>query len=307
MVRSEVVDDSHAGQRIDNYLISLCKGVPKSRIYRAIRKGEVRVNKKRINAEYRLQERDVVRIPPLRVAERNEQPVLTDSMRKSIESNILFEDNTLILVNKPAGMAVHGGSGIKLGLVEAMRLLKPRCKFIELAHRLDRDTSGCLLLVKKSSVLKQIHEMLREKDMDKRYLALVHGKVDFRKKTIDFPLSTGVVSNGERFVQTSKSGKKAVTKVNTLQVFENSSLLSITLLTGRTHQIRVHLKAIGFPIVGDDKYGDRELDKLLFNVIPKRMYLHAAALSFNRPDNETKFAICALPDSKFSTAIKRLG
>lgn len=298
------IDEANQGQRLDNFLVSRLKGVPKSRIYRAIRKGEVRVNKKRVKAEYKLQAQDTVRIPPVRVAERIEKPRVLDKTRHRIESAIIYEDKQLVLINKPIGMAVHGGSGIRHGVIEALREIRPQCKFLELAHRLDRDTSGLLVIAKKSSILKELHRIFKEKSIDKRYLALVHGAVRFTKTTVDHPLQIGHLSSGERIVRIHKHGKSAVSHFRRLAVLGNVSLVEVKPLTGRTHQIRVHAQALGHPIVGDDKYGDKKADKAVWSRFNKRMYLHCASLSFALGEEGESIAVCAMLDKAFNEVIR---
>lgn len=276
------VDENQVGQRIDNFLFTRLKGLPKSRLYRVLRKGEVRVNKKRIKPEYRLQLGDVVRIPPLRLSEPSSvnaaiPPANTQQM---LTERVLYEDKNLLVINKPAGMAVHGGSGINFGVIEIMRHARPKEKFLELAHRLDRDTSGCLLLVKKSSVLKEVHALLREGEMDKVYLALVKGYWPKDLKVIDAPLKKYELQSGERMVSVDQEGKTAVTEFRVIERFENATLVEAKLQTGRTHQIRVHAAHAGHPIAGDDKYGDKEFNKAMRAQGCKRLFLHAAALGF---------------------------
>lgn len=305
-VRIYTVELEGVGQRIDNFLIRELKGVPKSRIYRAVRSGEVRVNKGRVKAEYKLQEHDEVRIPPIRVSI-SEKPVnISKAMQHSIESNIIFEDSRIIIMNKPAGFAVHGGSGIRMGVIEALRLCRPKSKFLDLVHRLDKQTSGCLLIAKKSSVLKQLHAIFREKEVDKRYLALVHGRCEFKRESVRLALDTGHLVSGERFVRVSKNGKSATTLFRRIHKFDQVTLLEALPITGRTHQIRVHAKALGHPIVGDEKYGDRDLDQALPKIFSKRLYLHSSTLTFDIIEPEQTVGVCAVPDETFSKALKML-
>ncbi len=285
------ISADHAGQRIDNYLMCQLNGVPKSLVYRIVRKGEVRVNKGRIKPEYRLKEGDMVRIPPVRQAEKKAPGKASDKVLKQIESRILFEDKRIMVLNKPAGLAVHGGSGLSYGLIEALRELRPNDKNLELVHRLDRDTSGCLIIAKKRSALRRLHEQLREGTMDKRYLTLLKGKWKGTSKWVDAPLLKNVVCSGERlvFVDTegNKGGKHARTQFIPYSVGDEASLMSVKLDTGRTHQIRVHAKHIGYPIAGDDKYGDDEFNRYLKSKGLKRLFLHAFSLKFHLPDIET--------------------
>ena len=276
------IDESGDQQRIDNFLIKSLKGVPKSHIYRILRSGEVRVNSGRIDASYRLQIGDKVRIPPIRVAQRpavSEQrvvsPVLADAT--------LYEDDALLIINKPSGMAVHGGSGISRGVIEQIRLERPELKFVELVHRLDRETSGVLMLAKKRSALTKLQDVLREGGMDKRYLTLVKGHWREEKRNVRLPLFKYLTDSGERRVSVQEDGKPSHTIFRLRQAWKDFSLLEAELKTGRTHQIRVHLAHLNFPIAGDDKYGDFALNKSLQKLGLKRMFLHAHKLTINHP------------------------
>jgi len=281
------ISADHAGQRIDNYLMCQLNGIPKSMIYRIIRKGEVRVNKGRIKPEYRIQQGDVIRIPPVRQAEKKEPGKAPDKILREIESRILFEDKRILILNKPSGLAVHGGSGLSFGLIEVLRELRPNDKELELVHRLDRDTSGCLIIAKKRSALRRLHEQLREGLMDKRYLALVKGKWKGTSRWVDAPLLKNVVRSGERLVFVDEKGKQARTQFIPYSVGADASLMSVKLDTGRTHQIRVHAQHIGYPVAGDNKYGDDDFNRELKNKGLKRLFLHAASLKFHLPDPET--------------------
>src|SRR5574344_98362 len=259
-VRLLVIDAEQEGQRIDNYLKTQLKGVPKSLMYRILRKGEVRVNKKRIKPEYKLIAGDEVRIPPVRVAEANELPSAKLSSIQALAALILFEDDALIVLNKPAGMAVHGGSGLSFGVIEGLRALRPEARFLELVHRLDRDTSGCLLVAKKRSALKSLHEQLRLKTMRKQYAALVRGQWQAHVKVVNAPLLKNVLQSGERIVRVNPEGKPSETRFHILQRFAEATLVEASPITGRTHQIRVHTAHAGHPIACDDKYGDATFD-----------------------------------------------
>ena len=267
-----------SGQRVDNFLLRECKGVPKSHIYRILRSGEVRVNSGRVDATYRLQEGDRVRIPPLRVGIRSAAPKVPKT-----ELPLLYEDEGLIAANKPAGLAVHGGSGVSHGVIEQLRAARPRAKFLELVHRLDRDTSGLLLLAKKRSVLTAMHELIRAGQVDKRYLVLVHGRWPAGRQHVKFRLQRYVTGAGERRVSVDDAGREAHTVFELVRACGDYSLLQAQLKTGRTHQIRVHLAHSGFPIAGDDKYGDFELNRRLAKLGMKRMFLHAWKLAFVHP------------------------
>lgn len=273
------------GQRIDNFLLSQLKGVPKSHIYRILRKGEVRVNKGRVKADYRLKPGDLVRIPPIRQTEKeNGQPA--DNQLELIKSRIIYEDKKLIVINKPAGMAVHGGSGISFGVIEAMRALRPDDPFFELVHRLDRDTSGCLLIAKKRSTLRQLHELFRTDALQKHYLALVKGPWQGGKRTVDLPLQKNVLKSGERMVEVQPHGKEAVSYFEPIARYQSACLVRVILKTGRTHQIRVHAAHIGHPIAGDQKYGDEEFNRFMRSKGLSRLFLHAAYISFALTDGE---------------------
>ena len=274
------VDEGGAGQRIDNFLLARLKGVPKSHVYRILRSGEVRVNSGRVAASHRLAVGDRIRVPPIRLAERE----AGEAPATPLELPVLFEDDHILAVDKPAGLAVHGGSGIAHGAIERLRASRPQAKFLELAHRLDRETSGVLLLAKKRSALVALHEDLRERAMDKRYLAAVAGRVRDDKRRVKVALRKYSTGEGERRVAVDdEGGQEAETIFRRLARSDEFSLLEAQLLTGRTHQIRVHLAHIGHPILGDEKYGDFALNKALRKRGLKRMFLHAAELSFDHP------------------------
>jgi 23S rRNA pseudouridine955/2504/2580 synthase len=279
------ISEEEAGQRIDNFLLRVCKGVPKSHIYRVLRSGEVRVNKGRIDQTYRLQDGDVVRVPPIRIAEKASQAPVPGA-----EFRILLEDNHLLVIDKPAGVAVHGGSGVSFGVIEQLRASRPDAKFLELVHRLDRDTSGVLLLAKKRSALTNLHEQMRDGDTDKRYLTLVYGDWKNARQHIKLPLHKYSTADGERRVRVQEDGQEAHTVFSLIRRYGDYAFLEAELKTGRTHQIRVHLSASGFPIVGDDKYGDFPLNKALqkadgARIAFKRMFLHAHQITFMHPDS----------------------
>ncbi len=278
-VRHERVDDASAGQRIDNFLVRVCKGVPKSHIYRILRSGEVRVNSRRVDQTYRVQIGDEVRIPPIRIAEKeNAAPV---PMGKPFD--IAYEDDALLVLDKPAGLAVHGGSGVSFGLIEQLRRQRPEAKFLELVHRLDRETSGLLIVAKKRSALTVLHDMMRDGKVQKRYLTLVSGRWLNAQQHIKQPLLKYLLENGERRVSVNREGKPAHSIVRLVRRWVGYSLLEVELKTGRTHQIRVHLTHAGFPLCGDDKYGDFALNKQLEKEGLGRMFLHAAKLAFHHP------------------------
>ena len=277
------VGPEHAGQRLDNFLIRHLKGVPKSRIYRLLRKGEVRLNKGRVKPDTRIKEGDIVRIAPIRVAEGGAPAVLGKQLKRYLADNILFEDEGLLIINKPSGLAVHGGSGISLGAIEALRAERPEARFLELVHRLDRDTSGCLMLAKKRAVLLELQAAMQRNQVEKRYQALVKGQWPKGKATINAPLKKNQLSSGERIVLVDAGGKPSVTHFRIAERYKEATLLSIKLETGRTHQIRVHCQFSGQPIAGDPKYGDVHFNESLRDSGLKRLFLHASHLRFRHP------------------------
>ncbi|MBS0359569.1 MAG: RluA family pseudouridine synthase [Proteobacteria bacterium] len=305
-VRIITIDEEKAGQRIDNFLKNVCKGVPTSHIYRLLRTGQIRVNKKRIKAPYRLMEGDELRLPPMEVAHEAPKKFIGSSLLQEIESRILYEDDKLMVVNKPAGIAVHGGSGVNLGMIEVLRQLRPRGPSLELAHRLDRETSGVLIIAKKRKILKELHELLRSRAVTKEYEALLHGILPKTHLKVDVPLLKNTLTSGERMVKVDKTGKSAVTHFELQESFPNASYVKIRIESGRTHQIRVHAQHIKHSIVGDEKYGHRESDKALVPPELSRLYLHAKRISFTLSDG-TKMDIEAPLDEKFKKMIRYLG
>jgi 23S rRNA pseudouridine955/2504/2580 synthase len=272
------IDEGSCDQRIDNFLCKYLKGVPKSHIYRILRSGEVRVNKKRVDQTYRLQLDDHVRIPPVRVAEAQDRDYVP-----ALEFPILYEDDALLVIDKPSGVAVHGGSGVSFGIIEQLRSARPQAKFLELVHRLDRETSGVLLLAKKRSALINLHEQMRDGKNDKRYLCLVLGKWQNVKQHVKLPLHKFNTQNGEKRVMVREDGQASHTIFTLQKNWPEFSLLEAQLKTGRTHQIRVHLSHLGFPIASDDKYGDFARNKELIKQGLKRMFLHAHSITFVHP------------------------
>ncbi|XLZ70152.1 RluA family pseudouridine synthase [Massilia sp. SR12] len=277
------ISEEEAGQRIDNYLLRVCKGVPKSHVYRILRSGEVRVNKGRIDQLYRLQAGDLVRLPPIRIAEKQEVSV------PAAEFPVVFEDANLLVIDKPAGVAVHGGSGVSFGVIEQLRSARPDAKFLELVHRLDRETSGILLIAKKRSALNSLHDQMRDGLTDKRYLTLCVGDWKNKRQHVKLALHKYTMGDGERRVRVQADGQASHTVFSLLKKFEGFALLEAELKTGRTHQIRVHLQSSGFPIAGDDKYGDFALNKALQKATEtrgalKRMFLHAHQITFTHPE-----------------------
>jgi 23S rRNA pseudouridine955/2504/2580 synthase len=295
-VRHQEIDADRAGQRLDNYLLGELKGVPRSHVYRLIRSGQVRVNSGRTTPSYRLQAGDRVRVPPVGVRP-TASPVATPDRLDWLAERIIHEDQRLLIIDKPAGLAVHGGSSISLGCIEALRLLRPTAKDLELAHRLDRGTSGCLLLAKRRSTLRVLHELLREGRVDKRYLTLVQGMWPADAAEIDAPLVTRRVG-GEARVKVDASGKEARSSFRVLDRYaKTASLLEVSIDTGRTHQIRVHAAHVGHPVAGDERYGDKDFNRYLQSFGLQRMFLHAHSISFEWPETGEPFSASApLPD-----------
>lgn len=286
------VGEEEAGQRVDNYLLRLAKGVPKSHIYRILRSGEVRVNKGRIGADYRIKAGDLVRVPPIRTA----LPAAKAPI-PAREFDVVFEDESIIVIDKPAGVAVHGGSGVSFGVIEQLRRARPQAKLLELAHRLDRETSGLLLVAKKRLALTSLHDMFRSGVVNKRYLALVRGVWRNELQHVRLPLEKYLTAEGERRVAVAPEGKEAHSIVRLRARWKTFSLVEVELKTGRTHQIRVHLSHLGFPLAGDDKYGDFALNKDLQKRGLKRMFLHAAHLALPHPLSGAPLEFAApLPD-----------
>ncbi|MBK7718930.1 MAG: RluA family pseudouridine synthase [Simplicispira sp.] len=303
VVRFQAVDANSAGQRLDNFLLRELKGVPKTHVYRIIRSGEVRVNKGRASADTRLAEGDLVRVPPVRVSDRIEEKAAHPAPAR--EFPVLLDDEALLAIDKPAGVAVHGGSGVSFGVIEQLRQARPQARFLELVHRLDRETSGILLIAKKRSALTHLQEQFRERETGKTYLALVVGAWQANKKVIDTPLHKYLQADGERRVRTTTAddpdGMRSITLVKLRRRLParpeaglpEFSLLEVTIKTGRTHQIRVHLASQGCPIAGDEKYGDFELNRRLQRHGLKRMYLHAWRLQFTHPASSERIELLA--------------
>ena len=301
------ISDDEAGQRIDNYLLNKLKGLPKSLIYRIVRKGEVRINKGRIKPEYKLQAGDILRIPPVRISKK-EQPQISNKLNKvnQLENQIIFEDDYLLAINKPSGIAVHGGSGLSFGVIEALRALRPEARFLELVHRLDRDTSGILLIAKKRSVLRHLHEQLRIKTIQKDYLALVRGQWQSHCKVVQGPLLKNELSSGERIVRVSEQGKPSETRFSIEERYIAATLIKASPITGRTHQIRVHTQYAGHPIALDDKYGDAEFDRQMRELGLDRLFLHAFSLCFEHPKTGETLRLNAPLDGKMKNILQKL-
>ena len=300
------VDPEYEGQRLDNFLIRHLKGVPKSRIYNLLRKGEIRVNKGRVKADTRLKANDIVRIAPIRVAERAASAVVGSQLKRYLSENILFEDDGLLIINKPSGLAVHGGSGISLGAIEAMRLERPELRFLELVHRLDRETSGCLMFAKKRAVLVEIQQAMQRNQIQKSYLTLVKGVWPKGKSIVNAPLRKNQISSGERIVRVDAEGKASVTHFKVNRRFKEAALLDVTLETGRPHQIRVHCQFSGTPVAGDDKYGDKEFNGRSRELGLRRYFLHACRLRFNHPLSGDWVEVDAPVPTDLSAVLKKL-
>ncbi|PHS68910.1 MAG: 23S rRNA pseudouridine(955/2504/2580) synthase RluC [Methylophaga sp.] len=305
-VRFIEITASNAGQRIDNFLLSLEKGVPKSRIYRAIRKGEVRVNKGRIKQTYKLQLGDSVRIPPLHTKETSSISSVSDHFKQRINDSVLFEDDDLLVLNKPSGLAVHAGSNIPQGIIEALRIIRAELPYLELVHRLDRDTSGCLLLAKNRPALLHLQQQMLQHDMNKRYLTLLQNNWGTKEKLVEAALQKNTISSGERMVRVDPEGKQAKTLFIPKQRFAHAQLTEVVLFTGRTHQIRVHAAHIGHPVAADDKYGRRSFNKDMKKFGLKRLFLHAWKLGITHPGTEQKIMLEAPLPTTLQNVITKL-
>ena len=300
------VDSEHAGQRIDNFLFTRLKGVPKSHVYRILRTGEVRRNGGRVRAQDRLESGDVVRLPPIRVAERESVELPLNLIRGRIEPRILYEDDDLLVLNKPSGMAVHGGSGLSYGVIEALRELRPQARSLELVHRLDRETSGCLLIAKKRSALKSLHEQFRDDDVNKVYMALLAGQWAKTRLMVDAPLKKNVLQSGERMVRVARDGKSAMTEFKRLARYAEATLVDARPITGRTHQIRVHALHMGHALAGDERYGDEATNRRFRQSGLKRLFLHAAHTTFRHPRTGGAVKVEAPLESELADFLKDL-
>lgn len=296
------------GQRLDNFLLRELAGVPRSRVYRLLRRGEVRVNGKRKQADYRLVADDEVRLPPVRDRRADDLAPrqVPDSLLDTVREAIVHEDERVLVLNKPAGLAVHGGSGLAFGAIEALRALRPS-ESLELAHRLDRDTSGCLLVARTRPVLRILHALLRNGEMEKHYVALVAGRWRLGRKTIDAPVLTNVRQGGERVVRVHAQGKIAISVFAPEKHYRDlATRMDVAIQTGRTHQIRVHAAFAGHPVAGDEKYGDREFNLQMRELGLRRMFLHAASLAFAWPDTKTAFRVSADLPADLAALLARL-
>lgn len=302
-VRYNEVNAEEQGQRLDNYLMRHLKGVPKSHIYRIIRGGEVRVNKKRAQPSTKLVEGDLIRIPPIRTSQEKEVYV-GEKLEKRLKESVLFEDSGLLVINKPAGIAVHGGSGLSVGVIEALRKTRADLSYLELIHRLDKDTSGCLLLAKKRSVLRAVQSLLATREVTKTYWALLNKPwTGNPSKLVDKPLEKNILKSGERFVSVSENGKSSQTFFKLLENYEHACLVEAFPKTGRTHQIRVHSAYLGHPIIGDEKYGKQEIFAEA-ELNKSRLYLHARAIQFNL--NGSAHHYVANLDERYANTLKQL-
>jgi 23S rRNA pseudouridine955/2504/2580 synthase len=306
-VRFFTIDSEDAGQRIDNFLVKTLKGVPKSMLYRLLRKGEIRVNKKRTKPEYKLVDEDIIRVAPIRVSENTNTVSTQLNVVANLEQQILFEDERLIVINKPSGMAVHGGSGLSFGLIEALRALRPDARMLELVHRLDRDTSGCLVVAKKRSALRHLHEQLRNKTVQKFYHALVKGRWSTKLTRVTESLKKNDLKSGERVVVVDNiNGKESETRFKVLQHYKNATLIRAFPVTGRTHQIRVHCQTKGHSIACDAKYGHEDFDLEMKNLGLKRLFLHAASIEFTHPLSNERIKIEAPLEPSLEKVLKKL-
>lgn len=301
------ISEENAGQRLDNFLLTRLKGVPKSHLYQLIRKGEIRVNKKRSKPSDKLEVQDVIRLAPIRVAAVDKPLPISTTLRELLLGCVLYESPHLLILNKPAGLAVHGGSAVSAGLIELARQTWPDVKQLELVHRLDRDTSGCIILSKKTQVLKAMHLLFKSDGLQKNYLALVNDYWPAKLKLLDAPLRKHILQSGERMVKVQRDGKDAITEVRVKQRLNGCTLLDITLKTGRTHQIRVHTQHAGFPVLGDHKYGNKEANAYMASIGLKRMFLHAHRLKFNDPLSGESIDVVAPLDKAWTDALDKLG
>lgn len=304
-----IITAEQTGQRIDNFLIAKLKGLPKSRIYRALRNGEVRVNKGRVKPLYRLQAADQIRIPPLNYETKQTSIKPSDRLVQELEQRIVIEDNELIIINKPSGLPVHGGTRVSAGLIEMLRMMRPTCRYLELVHRLDRETSGCLLIAKKRQCLVELHQLLTNRQVQKQYILLVKGRWQGGVRKVDAPLLKNCLKSGERIVRVDKNaGKPATTLFQPIRRFRGSTLLAAKPISGRTHQIRVHAALIGHPIAGDTKYGDKEFNQTMQKMGLTRLFLHAASIYCELPKRRRKIALSMpLPSGLKNIVLKQEG
>ena len=283
-VRHLTVDENSSGQRLDNFLNRELRGVPRTRLYKALRKGEIRVNKGRVKPDHRLVTGDIVRIPPLRTPAPSDPPTIPRYWAEQLAQRVVYEDGSLLVVDKPSGLAVHGGGGLNFRIIECLRQTRPEDRYLELVHRLDRDTSGLIMVARRPAMLREIHRLLREDKVDKRYLALVAGKWPRSLKRVEAPLQKNVLQSGERMVRVAKEGKRSITEFAVVQRFGGATLVEAKPITGRTHQIRVHAQHAGFPLLGDSKYSNERGEALCGQLGLKRLFLHAWQLRLRLPE-----------------------
>jgi 23S rRNA pseudouridine955/2504/2580 synthase len=305
-VRQLQVSADDAGQRIDNFLLRQFKSVPRSRVYRLLRRGEVRVNGRRCKPDYRLIEGDRLRLPPVRIGGERPPARVPPGLIERVRAAIVYEDPDLLVINKPAGLAVHGGSGLDFGVIEALRAARPD-ETLELVHRLDRETSGCLLVARRRASLRTLHALMRAGAVEKRYLALLAGHWTLGRKRVDVPLKTRQLQGGERVVKVHEGGKASASRFRPIQFYgKRATLVEVEIETGRTHQIRVHAAYAGHPVAGDDKYGDRELNAALRKLGLERMFLQAHTVSFTWPESGREFTVSVPLDDDLKAVLDRL-
>lgn len=293
-VSRETVSERHEGQRLDNWLAGRLKGVPRSHLYRLLRTGQVRVNGRRAKPAYRLQAGDEIRVPPVRSKPKQTVPEADPSLLQQLSRSVLYEDEAVLVLDKPAGLPVHAGSGIRLGLIEALAQLRPEQK-LDLVHRLDRETSGCLVIAKRADALRQLHALMRGEGIVKQYLVLLGGRLTGGTRTVDMPLAGDRVRGGERMVEVDEQGKRAVTRFEPLETYGGATLARAVLETGRKHQIRVHASHMGHPVAGDGKYGDREFNRRARSLGLNRLFLHAQRVAFELSDGRQVDVSAPLP------------
>lgn len=299
------VDQEFSGQRIDNYLMARLKGVPRSRVYRMLRGGEVRVNKKRVGPSYRVQEKDSIRVPPVNMGEKAKLSPPSENTQALLKGRILYEDDHLLIINKPSGMSVHGGSTVRVGIIEALKTMYPHSPNMELAHRLDSDTSGCLIIAKKRSALRELHALFREGGVRKIYLALTKGQWRPGEKRVDVPLLKHHLKGGERLVKVDEEGKASLTVFKPIEFYTTATLVEVRLYTGRTHQIRVHAQYLEHGLAGDERYGDPEFNQTMRKLGLKRLFLHAQSLEFVLPSSGKRIRVEAPLDEDLQELLKK--
>lgn len=299
------VNDELAGQRIDNFLINYLKNVPKSHIYRLLRKGQIRVNKRRIKAFYRILTEDIIKIPPLLIEDAGKKAAPSQITLKLLNNRILYEDDNLLIINKPSGLSVHAGSTVRIGIIEMIRHLYPKLPHIELAHRLDSETSGCLILAKKKRILREVHELLREGKINKIYWALTKGRWKKSETMVDLPLLKDYQDGGKHVVEVHPTGKRAMSEFYIVRTYQDSTLVEVKLLTGRTHQIRVHATYMQHPIAGDDRYGDVKYNQKMKQLGLKRLFLHARSINFTLPATDQPITVEAPLDLELTSFLKK--